>query len=54
MAQFDGQARITLVIPQKYLDILKQHVEKGSAGQNAARLDALIASGCLDFTLRPK
>ena len=54
MALYDEPARITLVIPQKYLDFLKKHVENGSAGANTAYLEALIGYGSVDFTLRPK
>jgi hypothetical protein len=54
MAYPDGQTNITLMIPQKYLDILKKHVEKGTAGSDTRGLNALISSGCIDYKIKSK
>lgn len=68
MAYDNLQANVTLVIPQRYLEILKKHVvdkegvkgERGdnnnniTSNNNLSSLKALISSGCVDYRIRVK
>jgi len=54
MTYYDRQTYVTLVIPQKFLDILKTHVETGKQGANTSGLRLLISAGCMEFPISSK